>query len=262
MIAVLIPTYKPGKYIESCLASIENQLLTKMDFTVYIALNGSDSSSYIYLKKVLKRFTFKYKLYYLSKPGVSFARNFLIDNSSEDFIIFLDDDDLISSNYLLELAKVTTPDTMGISNISNFIDSPSEKKVNYIGNSFKKLKMIETSKVKTRKYYSSPCAKMLHRDMLKNYRFDTFLTNGEDSLFMALISKNITKTQKTAFNTYYYVRERLGSASRKKVCRKNEIKRISYLLKEYFKLLINKDYDTLFIFTRLLATLKHVKKIF
>ncbi|PWD85360.1 glycosyltransferase family 2 protein [Ignatzschineria cameli] len=262
MIAVLIPTYKPGNYIESCLASIEKQLLAKADFTVYIALNGSDSSSYVYLKKILKKFTFKYKLHYFSKAGVSFARNFLIDNSNEDFIIFIDDDDIISPNYLSELAKVTTSEIMGISNISNFFKSPSEQRSNYIGASFKKLKKIETSKIKSRKYYSSPCAKMLHRNMLANCRFDTSLARGEDSLFMAKISKNIKAVQKTPSNTYYFVYEREGSTTRRKVSKKEEMKRIRYLLGEYFKLFIKKDYDRLFIFTRILATLKHIKNLF
>lgn len=261
MIAILIPTYKPGKYIESCLSSIENQLLEKSNFTVYIALNGSNKSSHDYLKSILKKFTFKYKLYFIPKPGVSNARNFLIDNSSEDFIVFIDDDDLISSNYLCELTSITTSDTMGISNISNFIKSPSEKRPNYIGESFKKLRAIETSKVKSRKYYSSPCAKMLSRNMIGNHRFDTSLSRGEDSLFMATISKNISYTQKTRDNVYYYVHERQGSATRRKINKKEEVSRILYLLREYSKLLIKKGYSRIFIFTRIIATLKHLQNL-
>ena len=261
-IAILIPTFNPGKYIVDCLHSIETQLLKKEDFIVHIALNGSPNSSYTYLKKELLRYSFQYKLYNIKDAGVSNARNFLIKNSKEDYIVFLDDDDVISSNYLTELISASSPTIMGISNIANFEKDPLEKKLNYIGKSFKSLKPTEFSKIKTRKYFSSPCAKMLHRSMIAHYRFDTSLSRGEDSLFMTEISLNINGVKKTSSDTYYFVRERPGSATRKKISKKEECHRIIYLVKEYSKLLINRNYSFIFISSRILATIKHLKNIF
>lgn len=111
-------------------------------------------------------------------------------------------------------------------------------------------------------FFSSLCAKMLHRDMIGNTRFDTNLARGEDGLFMATISKNIHYIAKCSSDTVYYVNCRQNSASRKKVDRRNESKKLIYLVKKYMAMLFFKGYSPAFIATRVLATLNHLKKLY
>lgn len=261
-VAVCIPTFKPGCYIINCLNSIEDQNLSKDVFKVYIAINGSDRSYKQYIEDVLKRFNFNYELFFLDKAGVSNARNFLIDNSKEDYIVFVDDDDMISFSYLDELLKASSFNIMGISNIYNFSENFNNLSKSYIGLCFDKLSNTTYSKFKSRKYYSSPCAKMLHRNLIGDTRFNTKLSIGEDSLFMAQISNRVKAVCKTSPNACYYVNERIGSVTRNKLDKKKELKRIFYLLKEYSKMLLTFRYGTLFILTRFIATLMHGKKLF
>lgn len=61
-ISVLIPSFKPGEYIQRCLKSLEQQTIDKNDFTVYVALNGPKQPYYDFLYEVLKDFTFSYKV--------------------------------------------------------------------------------------------------------------------------------------------------------------------------------------------------------
>lgn len=261
-ISVLIPTYKPGWYLQRCLQSIEDQTLSKDNFKVYIALNGSDKSFEKYLKEALKGFSFKCELFFLEQAGVSNARNFLIDSSIEDFVVFIDDDDVLSDNYLEELLKVSDATNIGIANVYNFSESIDNLKENYIGKSFEKLDKTTSSKYKSRKYFSSPWAKMIHRTIIGNVRFDTELAIGEDSLFMAKISHKVQGVKKTVAFACYYVYEREGSATRQKIDKKKELKRIVYLLKEYSKMLLSFRYNTLFIMTRVAATLMHGRRLF
>lgn len=261
-IAILIPSYKPKNYLIECLDSIENQNICKSEFKVYLALNGSTDNDFYFVQKTLKNYSFNYTIFNLKIAGVSNARNYLIDHSTEDFIAFLDDDDVISSNYLQSLKKNTTEDNMCISNVLNFSKSTIDTRANYMGLSFKKSRQLESSKIRSRKFFSSACAKMLHRKMIGSIRFDQKLNSGEDSFFMAEISCNIQKICKSEESAIYFVRERIGSATRQKINKKNEIKRIIYLLKKYFSLLIQKKYDSGFILTRILATIKHSKKLF
>lgn len=261
-VSLIIPTYKPEDYIIRCLQSIESQTLDKSLFKVYIALNGSDKSFERYLQESLKAFSFKYELFFLESAGVSNARNFLIDNSTENFVVFVDDDDLLSENYLEELLQASTDNIMGIANVYNFTDNLNDLTENYIGRTFKKLDKFTNSKFKSRKYFSSPWAKMIHRSIIGNVRFDTKLAIGEDSLFMAQLSHRVTAVQKTADSACYYVCEREGSATRQKIDKKKELKRIVYLLKEYSKMLLSFRYGTLFIMTRILATVNHGKRLF
>ncbi|MFX1825295.1 glycosyltransferase family A protein [Acinetobacter sp. AS5] len=260
-IAICIPTYKPSYYIINCLQSIEDQTLSKDKFKVYIALNGSEKSYEVYIQEILKKFSFNYKLFFLEEAGVSNARNFLIDHSNEDYIVFVDDDDILSLNYIEELLHVSSSNIMGISNVYNFYGNLNELKKSYIGLCFKNLPEITYSKFKSRKYYSSPCAKMLHRNIISNTRFDTKLSIGEDSLFMAQLSHRVKAVRKTSPSACYYVNERAGSATRKKIDKEKELKRILYSLTTYSKMLLTFRYGTLFILTRIVATLIHGKKL-
>lgn len=260
-IAVLIPTHKPKDYFEKCLLSLENQSLNKDNFCVYIALNGPKGDYVRFILELLKKVSFSHKYFYIEKSGVSNARNKLIEASCEEFIVFLDDDDLISENYLENLLKVSTDKYIGISNIYNFEKDNNNLKENYIGKIFKLLDDSEISKYKIRKYFSSPVAKMIHRNMIQDIRFDEKVSKGEDSLFMAMISKNILGVRKTSGDTCYYVYEREGSATRQKVKKSKELKTILYLTAQYVKLFLKKDYEKVFIMTRIVATLLKLLKI-
>lgn len=259
--SILLPTYKPGDYIIHCLQSIESQTFDKSLFKVYIALNGSDKACEVYLQEVLKKFTFQHELFFLEQAGVSNARNFLIENSTEEFVVFVDDDDMLSENYLEELFKASTDTTIGIANVYNFAENLDGLTENYIGKSFKKLKQVTTSKFRSRKYFSSPWAKMIHRQIIGKVRFDTNLAIGEDSLFMAQLSHRVKAVKKTAVTGCYYVYERKGSVTRQKTDKKKELKRIIYLLREYSKMLLSFRYDSLFIMTRIVAILRHGKNL-
>lgn len=250
----------PKKYIEHCLKSLENQTLGKEHFCVYLALNGPKETFEEYIGTLLKEMTFSCVYFYLERSGVSFARNQLLEKSEERYIVFLDDDDIISDNYLENLLLVTSQKYMGISSIYEFKSDVQHLSKNYIGLSYKNLATIEESKYKTRKYFSSPCAKMLHRDMIGNIKFDTNLKNSEDGLFMAMISKNIKGTLKTNEKTAYYVFRRNESASQMKRTFFMRINLAIYLSKRYLKLFFTPCYDKIFIATRIIATLRYALK--
>lgn len=261
-IAVLIPTYKPEIYIDRCFESLDKQTLSKELFTVYIALNGPDLQFENFILGLLEKYSFQYEYIYLSEKGVSNARNHLIDISVEPYIVFIDDDDILSKNYLEDLLLNSTQDFMGVSNVKSFERDINESMPNYIGIKFKSLANEETSKFKARQYYSTPWAKMLHRRMIGNVRFDTSLSKGEDALFMTEISTNIEGIRKTQPSATYYVYERIGSATRSKTNTFSETKRVVYLTIKYTKMLFNHKSDKVFIASRIAATLKHLKNIF
>lgn len=260
-ISVLIPSFEPGEYIFSCLQSIERQTLSKSRFEVYIALNGSGEEYAEYLSSVLRGFSFSYHFFVLEKPGVSSARNFLIEASGEEYISFIDDDDIVSSNYLEELLGASSSNVMGVSNIYNFSSSLGDLSESYIGRCFKRLPNITFSKFKSRKYYSSPCAKLIHRNIIGNVRFDENLSTGEDALFMAHISTRVVAVKKTSPSACYYVYERSGSVTRSQVDKAKEFRRILYLMKEYGKMLLSPKHDKLLVLARIAATVMHVKRI-
>lgn len=260
-VAVLIPTYKPAWYLGRCLTSLDRQTLGEQGFKVYIALNGPREPYEGLVLSILKRLSFAYEYVYLEQAGVSRARNALLDKVSEPYVVFVDDDDVVSDNYLEGLLAVSTFEDMGISCVVDFDTDVTHTKSNFIGETFEKLSDVETSKLRSRKYFSSPWAKMLHKDIIGDTRFDVRLAIGEDSLFMAQLSSNVRSIKKVTNNACYYVYEREGSATRKKAHRAQELNRIFYLLRAYFKMLVSNKYNKPFVMTRIAATFKHCKKL-
>ena len=93
-----------------------------------IILNG-DQNPY---ENNIKKFLLGYervnniKYFYSSKKGVSIARNIGLDLAIGEYICFVDDDDIVSENFLSELYNVSSPDYVGLCNIFSFHNHPSE----------------------------------------------------------------------------------------------------------------------------------------
>ncbi|MCK5780942.1 MAG: glycosyltransferase family 2 protein [Psychrilyobacter sp.] len=257
-VAVILPTYKPQDYIIECFKSLEIQTLKKNEFCVYIGLNGSSKEFEKYILDQLKNFSFKYKFLFIENPGVSNARNKLLDVSMEDYIVFVDDDDIISKYYLEELLELTDEKTLGISDSKNFIKEISCLEENPWGKLYKTLKLEEKSKFKVRRYFSCPVSKMIHRKMVENYKFDINLKLGEDTLFMTYISKNIDLVKKTSENACYYIRVRETSSSRRHGGKWNKIKASFYSFRQFVKIFFTAGYEKLFLLTRIVALVKYI----
>lgn len=254
VISIIIPTYKPEGYIVDCFQSIEYQTISSDLYKVYIGLNGPKDPYEKYILKKLENCKFSFSFYYIPEVGVSAARNYLIEKSQEDFLVFVDDDDILSPSYLQDLLAISAKDIMSVSYVLNFKNDVSNFYENYIGKSFDNFLDKTSSKFKTRKYFSSPWGKMIPRSVISDFRFDPNLAKGEDSLFMALISKNIRLIRKTSKSACYYVNERNGSVTRSRLIVSDEYSWLNYLIIKYILLLFTKDYDKKFIMTRIVAT--------
>jgi glycosyltransferase involved in cell wall biosynthesis len=257
-VSLLIPTHKPGDYILNCLNSIEQQSISKDFYKVYIALNGPKEPYFMFLKSLLNNYSFQYEFIYLETPNVSCARNHLIDISSEAFIAFIDDDDMISTCYIEELVKVADDFQISISNSFNYKIELDNIEPNHLGKSFCKLDFSESSLYKTRKYFSPVYAKLISRNIIGSVRFNQKINIGEDSLFMAEISPFVKGINKALTNTAcYYINQRVGSVTRKKMNKIKELKRIVFILFFYTRMLLSGKYDKIFIVSRIAATFKH-----
>lgn len=99
-ISIIIPVYNVEKWIDRCLMSIQRQSYKK--FEVLLIDDGSnDNSSLICQKFVSKDSRFKY--FKKSNGGLSDARNYGIDRANGNFIIFVDGDDYVESDYVKKL---------------------------------------------------------------------------------------------------------------------------------------------------------------
>lgn len=233
-VSVIIPTYKPGAYLLDCIKSVIYQSLSFDLFEVLIILNGPKDPFYVQINDVILPYK-NFGLIYEERVGVSNARNAGIQNAKGEFICFVDDDDVLSPSYLERLLDKASENTISISNVYSFKNDINERKENFF--ICKHLKYKELYKGRSffvcRSFLSFPVAKMIHRNIIGTHRFNTRFKNGEDALFITSITDNLAGINFTSDDAIYYVRERIGSASRRKINMLHLILDSFCLIKEY-----------------------------
>lgn len=97
LISIIVPCYNQAQYLDECLQSVLDQTYT--DWECIIVNDGSpDNTEEIAKKWVEKDSRFKY--FYKENSGLSSARNAGIEIANGEWILPLDSDDKIGSQYL------------------------------------------------------------------------------------------------------------------------------------------------------------------
>ncbi len=215
VISIIVPTYKPKDYLWECLASIKNQTYSKADFELVIVLNGCDEP---YRTEIIKYNHdnlqgLNVKFLHTLDAGVSNARNLGLDVARGEYIVFIDDDDFISPTYLEELFALADKETVSLCYPLAFVDGSKRYSQYSITQDYNKYhNRLYCKYTLAKRYFSGPVYKMIHKDIIGNRRFDVKFKNGEDSIFMFLISDRMKNVAFTSKNAIYYRRIREGSA--------------------------------------------------
>lgn len=261
-ISVIVPTYKPQAYLWECLDSIYNQTLQKSDYELVIVLNGcKEPYNTQILDWLSKHKDLNEQFFQTDLGGVSNARNIALDNANGEYVTFIDDDDLISTAYLKELYEKAAPDTVSLCYPYAFNDGKIERQLPYgITDAYNYCIDHKCNKLSSmvRKYFSGPCMKLIPISFIQDRRFDVRFKNGEDSLFMFLISDKTKKFAFTSKDAVYYRRYRDNSAYTRSKTKREIIANKTSLIKAYISIYLRKPqkYSLLFFITRLLGTLR------
>ena len=262
-VSVIIPTYKPQAYLWECLDSLVNQTFAKTDFEVLLILNGCKEPYEELIRTYLDRYPdLQVNFIQTDQAGVSNARNIALDVAKGEFIAFIDDDDYVSSLYLEELYTKASPDTISLCYPYAFKDGEQEKQLDYyITDAYDScIKKIGKHRLlsNARKFFSGPCMKLIPRTFIQERRFDVRFRNGEDSLFMFLISDKIENIAFTSKEAVYFRRYRENSAVVAKRSINSVIKNSLLLISCYTKIYMSSPlkYSSLFYFTRVLGAIR------
>ncbi|GHU55153.1 hypothetical protein FACS189442_2350 [Spirochaetia bacterium] len=260
-ISVIIPTYKPQDYLFECLTSIKNQSFPKDMFEIIVVLNGEKTPYYDAIKKytALELAGYHVELLYADMPGVSNARNIGIENSRGKYIAFIDDDDIISENYLQGMYDIAVRGMLPLSYILAFYNSIEDAGNYYITKIYEKNQERKLTLINCRSYFSTSYCKLIDRNTIGNKRYDTRFQNGEDALFMFLISNGIRKMQFTDKTAIYFRRMRKNSLATRQKDGNYIIGNCVRLFCAYsISYLRNMPgYNFLFLLTRIMATVKY-----
>lgn len=261
-VSVVVPTYKPKEYLWECLDSLYAQTLSKEQFEVIIVLNGCNEPYASQIEEYMASHSeMQFRFHQTDAPGVSNARNIALDMKTGEYVTFIDDDDYVSPTFLEGLLKVAGKETVALCNTVAFVDNGSVVEDYRISKEYQKWSVAGKQKFwKPKKYYSGPCMKLIHSEIVKDRRFDRRFKNGEDSLYMFLLSDKMKYCDFTSADSIYYRRIREGSAL-------TASKPLSYKLKNAFKLFCSytailiqgfPHYNCWFYLTRIMGLVKSI----
>ncbi len=101
-ISIVIPTFNRSYYLEKTIASIQNQGFD--NYEIAVVDDGSTDDTKEKMNR-LSQANEKIRYFYQENSGRATARNLGIENSTGEWLLFLDSDDLLTEDALLFLAE-------------------------------------------------------------------------------------------------------------------------------------------------------------
>lgn len=201
-ISVIVPVYNAEKYLIRCIDSILIQSFP--NFELLLIDDGSkDSSGQICDEYATK--DSRVRVFHKENGGVSSARNFGLDKAQGEWICFVDSDDEIQNLEVLSSSKLDS-DIILFSLRMDYKDGRT-----YCDPLLPLSKALDTKEMYIKAYlhyhvFSSVCAKLIRRSVLKDLRFDTTIKFGEDALYNLKLMNLVNKI--TICNEIAYVYNR------------------------------------------------------
>ena len=186
-VSVIIPVYNLEKYIGRCLDSLVSQDFS--DYEVIVVNDGSTDNTAQICDEYARKYDF-IRAVHKKNGGVSSARNLGIDLAEGEYIMFVDGDDYVTSNYISTMyqCQIENPDKMIVCNM--FKKRESEIEFNtYCKNDNKKYyyQKIEYFKLYKSRLSAYPVNKIFSKKTLKlnDISFNENHEVAEDVVFVS-----------------------------------------------------------------------------
>lgn len=254
LVSVIVPSYKPGDYLWDCLNSLHAQTIDSKLFEIIIVLNGCSEPYLTHIKNYIdtKLQGYNVQLIQTDIGGVSRARNIAIDCSRGEYICFVDDDDVVTPNYLDSLLSVSSPSCVGCAYSLDFVDDIRKPESNFLSQWYISCKDVAFTQNNYRGFLSPPVVKLIHKNIIGTTRFKTRLLLSEDSVFCMEIVPRIKDMKLTSMDCIYFIRKRMGSVTRKPFSWKKQIVQMFIIQGYYLQAFVQHpcSYQLLYVFSR------------
>lgn len=216
LISVIVPVYKSEKYFERCVKSILSQSYSNLE--VLLIDDGSPDRCPA-MCDTFEALDERVKVFHKANGGASSARNIGIENAKGDYICFVDSDDVLPENSILDLWKGITKENcqyaagicgiLGSSKVKNGISEG--KVIDYAKNPLDLLHYI------TQCGSYAPHSKIYDAGIIRGHglRFDENLKCSEDTLFIRQYLSYCTRIALLPVVVYRYNTRNKESLSKK-----------------------------------------------
>ncbi|MBO5345606.1 MAG: glycosyltransferase [Paludibacteraceae bacterium] len=200
LVSVIVPVYKAEKFLHKCVDSLLAQTMT--DFEVLLIDDGSPDRSGAICDEYAAKDS-RIRVFHKANGGVSSARNLGLDNAQGEWIAFVDSDDWVEVDYLLELTRKLDVDLIltGViftSGLKIKVESEyySSKEIDKCFNKYSDTSVL-----------TAPWAKLYRKSLIQKHviRFDDKIRCGEDFIFVCqflLFCESIRVFEYIGYNYY------------------------------------------------------------
>lgn len=219
VISIIVPVYNVEEYLNECLESIERQ--TYKNIEVILVNDGSTDASKEICEKYCER-DIRFRLINQMNQGQSVARNRGMQESTGEFIAFVDSDDVIKEDMLEQLMNQMTTKNIDIvecwyTNNEQELKTKTKDNIDIVFRGDAKGALVSLCKDNVVRL--NPVAKLFRREVIINFPFlEGFIY--EDVYSGIGILKQIRNIVKINYTGYYY-RLRPGSTMNRKFNIKN-----------------------------------------
>lgn len=250
-LSVIVPVYNTEKYLRKCLDS----LIHLEDTEIIIINDGSTDSSETIIKEYINKYA-NIVYYKKENTGIADTRNFGIERSTGNYILFVDSDDYIEPDLVSRLNSYMKDNV----DVIKF----KLKRVDENGNVLEKIDGALFGKQSGEDAFSalyptdvlldSPCVYLFRLEYLKqnNFRFDTEVLYHEDFGLIPLIVIKAKSVVSIDFYGYNYVQS-TNSITRNENYSKT-VRKMEDALKQYDKMI--KEIENYFIGKRAKENIK------
>lgn len=200
LISIIVPVYNVSNYITKCLDTIINQ--TYKNIEIILVDDGSTDNSYNICNEYAEK-DHRIKLYTKKNTGVSDTRNFGIDKSKGDYIMFIDSDDWIDIDMCEYLIGLILEHDCKIAACKYYINDK------VICDNTGSIKILKEEEIITDYFTNSnimTCIwnKLYKKDIIVQNKFVPYNNNGEDIIFTCKVLNKCNKLVYSDSSKYHY----------------------------------------------------------
>ncbi|UII27785.1 glycosyltransferase [Fulvivirga maritima] len=185
LVSIIMPVFNSGKYLVDSINSVINQEYVKWELLIINDGSCDNSEEIIHSYSDSRIYYFKQK-----NRGVSAARNVGLENMRGDFFCFLDSDDILPQNSLIDRLCIFNhnPDIEFVDGKVQVFNNASTVPERLFCPEFQGLPFRELISLSGKCFFGPTW--MIKRRRAKKYQFLENLTHGEDLLFYISIGES------------------------------------------------------------------------
>ena len=224
-ISVIIPAYNVEKYIARCLDSLINQDCT-VDYSIVVVDDGSTDHTPSIIQEYATKYPSIIRYIYQKNGGQSSARNYGLEHSESEFVIFVDSDDYVEPGYIDTLFKLATNSNSDIAMCAMNRVSSDDGRGKRFESGFAKDFVTDDIDEVLRHSSFAPWNKIFKRSIMGELRFPEGLTYEDFALIPQIMNRanRIAYTNKVLYHYFFNENSIINTASKRKKTNRDILK--------------------------------------